>query len=98
VIKKAKAKPAKPKAKSKPTTDDKKPEVPRAVYTIPEFCEAHRLSVALYFKLKAAGNGPVEGHIGSRIVISLENAAKWLKEIEDAKKTAKVEKTETVAA
>jgi hypothetical protein len=33
-------------------------EVPRAVYSIPEFCEAHRICEAFYSKLRAACLGP----------------------------------------
>jgi hypothetical protein len=36
------------------------PEVPRMAFTIKEFCAAHRISPAMYFKLRAAGLGPRE--------------------------------------
>jgi hypothetical protein len=57
---------------------------PRAAYSIREFCEAHRISVRAYFKMKAEGWGPTEMRIGKRVVISLEAAARWRAEREAA--------------
>jgi hypothetical protein len=34
--------------------------VPRAAYSIPEFCVAHRISEGLYYKLRKQGLGPRE--------------------------------------
>jgi hypothetical protein len=68
----------------KPKTDKKKrpgkwrkkpPEA--AAYTIEEFCAAHRLSPAMYFKLKTQGLGPREMEVGTRKIISGEAAADW---------------------
>ena len=59
------------------------PLVPRVAYTIAEFCASHRLSLSMYYKLKKAGNGPRESHTGSKVIISLVNAAAWLKQIEE---------------
>ena len=36
------------------------PPVPPAWYSVREFCLAHRLSISMYFKLKAQGCGPRE--------------------------------------
>jgi hypothetical protein len=49
----------------------------RAVYTVNEFCLAHSISPAMYYKMKALGLGPVEMAIGSRRLISFESAAAW---------------------
>src|SRR5262245_5227339 len=38
---------------------------PAAWYTIREFCTAHRLSISMYFKLKADKRGPREVAIGT---------------------------------
>lgn len=53
------------------------PDAPAAVYTIPEFCSAHRISPALFYKLKNAGIGPRELRVGSRRLITFEAAADW---------------------
>jgi hypothetical protein len=46
-------------------------------YTIPEFCQSHKLSEAFYFKLKSEGRGPLEMKVGRRRMISAEAAAAW---------------------
>jgi hypothetical protein len=50
---------------------------PAAWYTIREFCVAHRLSISMFFKLKAGKRGPRETAVGSRRYITFEDAAKW---------------------
>ena len=61
-----------------------KPEVPRAAYTIREFCAAHRISEAMYFKLRDAGLGPREMRALRKVTISVEAAADWRRERENA--------------
>jgi hypothetical protein len=61
---------------------DTEADVPRAVYTIKEFCKAHRLSEAMYFKLRNAGLGPREVRAGRRVTVSLEAANDWRRERE----------------
>jgi hypothetical protein len=46
-------------------------------YTIPEFCEAHRISVAFYYELKKIGRTPREIALGARRIITAEAAAEW---------------------
>jgi hypothetical protein len=58
------------------------PEVSRAAYTIREFCAAHRISEAMYFKLRAAGLGPREMRALRKVTISFEAAADWRRERE----------------
>jgi hypothetical protein len=53
------------------------PPVPPAWYSVREFCLAHRLSISMYFKLKAQGRGPRETAVGSRRYVSFEDAAAW---------------------
>jgi hypothetical protein len=53
------------------------PPIEAVVYTITEFCVAHRISRWLYYKMKKDGTGPREMRIGDRAFISLEAAAKW---------------------
>jgi hypothetical protein len=57
---------------------------PRACFTINEFCAAHGISPAFYYKLKSLGLGPDEMKIGSRRLISFEAAARWRAEREVA--------------
>jgi hypothetical protein len=52
-------------------------DVPRAAFTIKEFCEAHRLSEAMYFKLRNAGLGPREMRALGKVTISIEAAERW---------------------
>jgi hypothetical protein len=59
-------------------------EVPRAVFTIKEFCAAHRLSEAMYFKLRNVGLGPREMRAMRKVTISLEAASDWRRAREQA--------------
>jgi hypothetical protein len=59
--------------------------VERAAYTIPEFCDAHRISRAHYYNLKKLGQGPDEARAGDRtVIITLEAAARWRRQREKA--------------
>jgi len=55
-----------------------------AVFTIPEFCAAHRLSRSKLYQLWAAGVGPRKMCIGTKILITVEAAADWRREREAA--------------
>lgn len=48
-----------------------------AVYSIPEFCKAHGISQALYFRICKDGLGPEIFKVSSRTLISFEAAARW---------------------
>ena len=72
----AKSEPKAPAKKAKATPIRGSP-TPAAWYTIREFCVAHRLSISMYFKLKAQGRGPRETAVGSRRYVSFEDAAAW---------------------
>ena len=50
--------------------------VPRAAYTIPEFCEAHRFSRATYYNLPP-DERPDEARVLGRKLITMEAAAAW---------------------
>lgn len=58
--------------------------VSRGAYTIPEFCEAHRISQSMYFKLRNAGLGPREMRSMRRVTISIEAAIDWRRARENA--------------
>ncbi len=63
-------------------------------YTIETFCEAHGISTAMYFKLKAQGLGPDEMEVGRRRPISIEAAARWRAQREEAARESDQAKTE----
>ncbi|WP_441260719.1 hypothetical protein AB7008_41660 [Bradyrhizobium sp. 521_C7_N1_3] len=67
---------------SKITLADVSGREPRAAFTIKEFCEAHRLSEAMYYKIRAAGLGPREMRAMRKITISIEAAKDWRRERE----------------
>jgi hypothetical protein len=50
-----------------------------AAYSIGEFCEAHRISKAQYYVLKARGLAPDECRLIGRVIITKEAAARWRK-------------------
>lgn len=68
-------KPTKPA--KEPTTRSEELGIPRSAFTIKEFCQAHRLSEAMYFKLRAAGLGPREMRAMRKVTISIEAAEQW---------------------
>jgi hypothetical protein len=65
------------KANEKPKQSLLTPGEPRVAYTLAEFCEAHRISVAQYYRLKAQKLTPPEIKAGAKIIISVEAAAAW---------------------
>jgi hypothetical protein len=68
----------------------------RAAFTITEFCEAHRISRSKLYQLWAAGIGPRFMKIGAKVLISVEAAADWRREREQA--AAEAAKAERVAS
>ena len=60
-----------------------RPPTPRLALSIPEFCEAHGISQAFFFKLKKQGKGPREMKVGARKLVTLESAAEWRREREN---------------
>ena len=53
------------------------PPTEAAAYSIRSFCTAHHLSESFYYKMRTEGWGPDEMHVGSRVLISFEAAARW---------------------
>ena len=60
----------------------KAPPPPAAAYTIATFCSAHHLSESFYRKIRREGWAPDEMHIGTRVLIRFEAAARWRAERE----------------
>ena len=55
-----------------------------AVFTVPEFCEAHRISRALFYILAQDGRAPRIIKAGRRTLISHEAAQEWRRRMEAA--------------
>jgi hypothetical protein len=53
--------------------------IPRAAYTIAEFCFSHGISRATFYNLKAVGQAPDIIRARGRILISVEAAKRWRK-------------------
>ena len=53
-------------------------------FTVPEFCEAHRISRALFYILARDGRGPRVMKAGRRTLISAEAAGEWRRKMEAA--------------
>jgi len=51
-------------------------------YSIDEFCKAHRISRAMFYKLDHQGLSPRVMRVGTRSIISKEAAADWRRERE----------------
>ena len=48
------------------------------MYTVKEFCSFVRISTRQYYRLRAAGDGPRVIALGGRLVISHDEARRWL--------------------
>jgi hypothetical protein len=73
------------KAEPAHTTPDREVSpTPRLALSIIEFCKSHGISQGFYFKLRAQGLGPREMRLGSRTLVTLEAAAAWRAERENA--------------
>ena len=55
-------------------------QAPQLAYSIKNFCRATNISPRHYYSLKERGEGPMETHLGGRIVITHQNGERWLQE------------------
>jgi hypothetical protein len=69
-----------PKYRRKPLSVDPDP----LAMSIHAFCVRHGISEDMYFKMQREGWGPTVMHVGSRTLISIEAAAAWRKQREEA--------------
>jgi Helix-turn-helix domain len=53
-------------------------EITKDLYTVAEFCEAVRISIRHYYRLRAAGDGPRLTILGGRHLISRDETRRWL--------------------
>ncbi len=51
-------------------------------FSIEQFCQAHGISIDLYFKMQRQGLGPKTMKVGARTIISAESAEAWRRERE----------------
>ena len=69
------------KADPKAATDNKaeKAETPVELkaYTIPQFCEAHNISLDSYYRMQRVGDGPKIKKVGHATRITVEAAKAW---------------------
>jgi hypothetical protein len=54
------------------------------VYTVAEFCSAHKISRSKLYELWRSGIGPRSIKIGSRNLITAEAACEWRRQLEAA--------------
>jgi predicted DNA-binding transcriptional regulator AlpA len=54
-------------------------------FTVPEFCQAHGISRALYYILARDGRAPASMKVGRRRLIARESAEAWRRQMEQAR-------------
>ncbi|MCY0389130.1 hypothetical protein OVY01_18450 [Robbsia sp. Bb-Pol-6] len=59
------------------------PAYPKATYSRAEFCHAHGISLTHFHAMVNAGIGPRLMKAGRRLLISVEAAADWRREMEE---------------
>jgi hypothetical protein len=59
-----------------------------AAATVPEFCESHRISRALFYILQREGTGPRVMRVRRRTLITADAAADWRRRMEQATEAA----------
>lgn len=65
---------------------------PVDAYSVDEFCARHRFSPQLFYKLKPQGLMPTTFNVGTRVLISVEAAAAWRCERENAAQQARLDR------
>jgi predicted DNA-binding transcriptional regulator AlpA len=63
---------------------DKRVAPPLLGYSISEFCAAVGISLSFFYELKQAGLAPRTMNLGTRRIISVEEAHKWCRERTEA--------------
>jgi predicted DNA-binding transcriptional regulator AlpA len=59
-------------------------ELAKAMLSIDEFCTAHGISRAFFYKLQTKGKAPRIIKLGKRTLISIEAATEWRRAMEAA--------------
>jgi excisionase family DNA binding protein len=66
------------------------PTPTRVLYTVRQFCAAHEISRATFYRLLKAGRGPRITKIGDAMRISVEAAKEWLAQTEQETERAEL--------
>lgn len=53
-------------------------------FTVPQFCETHGISRAMYYVLQRDGRAPISMKVGRRRLIARESAEAWRRQMEQA--------------
>jgi hypothetical protein len=61
-----------------PLARDRIMAITKDLYTVAEFCEAVRISIRHYYRLRAAGDGPRVTILGGVHLISHDETSRWL--------------------
>lgn len=56
--------------------------------SVSDFCRAHGISRAMFYKLTKEGRGPRTAKVGRRTLISQEAAEEWRREMERTERRA----------
>ena len=57
--------------------------LPKGAYSVAEFCESHGgITRQFFYKLQTQGKAPRIMRVGSRVLISVEAAAEWRRQME----------------
>lgn len=54
------------------------------LFTVNDFCAAHSISRATFYRLLRDGRGPKTSRLGERLMISKQAAAEWRAQLEAA--------------
>jgi hypothetical protein len=65
---------ARPEATGRAAAGD---TAPTLALTIRQFCDSHNISHAFFYLLQQRGEGPRVMKVGSRRLVSVEEAARW---------------------
>jgi hypothetical protein len=55
-------------------------DTPTLALTIRQFCDSHNISHAFFYLLQQRGEGPRVMRVGSRRLVSIEEAKRWREE------------------
>jgi hypothetical protein len=64
-------------ARPEEITGKKKLTLEPLAYSVEQFCRVHDISIGFFYTLLKAGTGPRVMKIGTRTLISAEEAARW---------------------
>jgi len=57
--------------------------LPRAAYSVKDFCDAYGITKVTFYKLQKEGTGPRIMKVGTRTLVSAEAAADWRRQCEE---------------